>query len=120
MKRLANWLVMALRRIVGTIYVWTVCYELGTVNDTKRLAKRELDAIPESLRAHWDYQTREQSILTERLGRRYDLGMALNESANRAIEEKKVTRDTMPQLSGKQLAALEFQEKYLQGLVKKA
>ena len=39
----------------------------------------------ESIIAHFSYQDSEQRILNERLARRFDLGMALNEAANRAI-----------------------------------
>lgn len=56
--------------------------------EVEALAWRELRAIRDTIVAHYDFQNREQRILTERLGRRFDLGMALNESAQRAIQEK--------------------------------
>jgi hypothetical protein len=56
--------------------------------EVERLAWRELRAIRDTIVAHYDYQNREQRILSDRLARRFDLGMALNEAAVRAVEEK--------------------------------
>ena len=57
--------------------------------EVEKLAWRETRSPSgESIIAHFDWQDREQRILSDRLARRFDLGMALNESAVRAIKEK--------------------------------
>lgn len=78
----------------------------------------ELNAVKDNVSAYISFQKSEKEILTERLGRRYDIGLAMNESAQRAMEEKKYYM--LRELSGKQKAALEFQAKYLQSLVNKS
>lgn len=84
--------------------------------DLAKLLERELLAIPETVAAHFAYQDREVRILTDRLSRRFDVGSAVNEAANRAIQDKKVAREAQP-LTGRQLAALEFQKQHLQKIV---
>ena len=49
----------------------------------------ELRAIPEAVRRNIIYHDAEVRLQTERLMRRYDLGGALNEAAQRAMEDKK-------------------------------
>lgn len=81
-------------------------------NEVYKLAWRELAAIEETIRAHYDYQNREQRILNDRLTRRFDLGMALNEAAARAINEKKAAVPAgYP--TERQMTALEFQAEQL-------
>jgi len=91
------------------------------VVETRRVAKREVDAIWDSLSAHLDYQTTEAQILNERLARRYDFGMAMNEAANRAIAAKKAAGQPNPHnLTGFQERALELQKETLQRALKSA
>lgn len=111
-----------IKKVSGSIYAWCVAKDAEVqgyrYTDSKKIADREIAAISESLAKHFDWQDREQRILSERLGRRYDLGMALNESANRAIKERdKDAAKAAPQLTGSQLKALEFQKRYLQNVV---
>lgn len=110
-------LVGLIKRVSGQLHVWALCQEARTTDpvETKRIARRELDAISESIGAHFDYQKREQEILSDRLARRFDIGMAMNEAANRAIEEKAAVK---VRLSSTQEKALEFQKAYLDRLVK--
>ncbi|HEY1427825.1 MAG TPA: hypothetical protein VGF50_14225 [Caulobacteraceae bacterium] len=49
----------------------------------------ELRVIPEAVRRNLIYRDAEVRLQTERLMRRYDLGGALNEAAQRAMEDKK-------------------------------
>jgi hypothetical protein len=87
--------------------------------EVEQLAWRELRAIRESILAHFDYQNREQRILSDRLARRFDLGMALNEAAARAIEEKHaVVPAGYP--TPHQMTALEFQAEQLTETVRRS
>lgn len=113
-----DWLISKLM----PVKVWLLMREakrLGwNLSETERLAKRELDAVQESIRAHFEYQISEVEILSQRLGRRYDPGMALNEAANRAIAQKQAARD--PQLTSRQKLALKFQEEELKRRIDRA
>lgn len=87
--------------------------------EVEQLAWRELRAVEQSIVAHFDYQNREQRILSNRLARRFDLGMALNEAAARAITEKHAAVPAgYP--TARQMAALEFQVEQLQEQVRRA
>jgi hypothetical protein len=120
------WLVGLIKRWSGAIYAWASLYECcahGLEREqTKKLIAREMDEIQITAVKAFEFQLSEQNILSERLGRRYDLGMALNESANRALAAKKAakTEGEVPKLTGSQLAALRYQEKYLQDIVRKS
>lgn len=91
-------------------------------SEVRRLAWREVEAIPTSILAHFDYQDREQRILSDRLTRRFDLGMALNEAAARAITEKQTSRVAMPvgYPTDKQKMALKLQEETLRERIGKS
>lgn len=106
-----DWMIAKLMRVK----IWTLMRSGKrrgwNSKETERLAKRELAAVQESIRAHFEYQTSEADILSERLSRRYDPGMALNEAANRAMVQKQAARD--PQLTDRQKLALKFQEEEL-------
>lgn len=122
--RKPHWAIALVSRIAGAVFIWSITRDVRGFDkaETKRIAVRELWVIPESIHRHFDFQDREQAILKERLGRRYDLGLALCESANRALAEKKATNtehEVIP-LSAKQQAALKFQEEYLQRIVKRS
>lgn len=87
--------------------------------EVEQLAWRELRAIEASIVAHFDYQNREQRILSDRLARRFDLGMALNESAVRAVQEKQaLVPPGYP--TPRQMDALELQVEQLQQLVRRS
>jgi hypothetical protein len=87
--------------------------------EVEQLAWRELRAIEASILAHYDFQNREQRILTERLGRRFDLGLALNEAAARAIAEKHaIVPPGYP--TPRQLDALEVQAETLMATVRRS
>lgn len=107
---------------LGRIYCWLLCRHAALVGydktETKRIVTRELAAITESVTTHFEFQQREVVILTARLRRRYDIGMAMNESTQRAqlLRAADGAKDT-PVLSASQTAALEYQKKYLQGIV---
>lgn len=86
--------------LASRLFVWALTRDLMetqepdrvfdnmTTAEVRRLAWREITAIRVSIIEHYRFQDREQRILTERLKRRYDLGQALNESAQRAIADK--------------------------------
>ncbi len=84
--------------------------------DIERVARRELSGVSENIDAYFHWLTNETAIQSDRLARRFDLGLALNESANRAIAEKKALAE--PRLTDKQLAALKVQKEYLQRVVR--
>lgn len=128
--RIRHWVLQHIERTAGAVFLWAATqdarrYGLGWNTDMamlRRLARRELDAIPESVEAFFLHQKTEQKILIERLGRRYDLGLALNEAANRALAEKKEAEravDPGMNLTSRQVAALDFQKQYLQRLIEK-
>lgn len=102
-------------RIASRVIVWSVV-ELSErpKEEAARIARREVDAIRDSLEGHFEFQASEQKILDARLSRRFDPGMALNEAATRAIAAKKELRD---QVSPSQKAALKVQQEYLQRIV---
>jgi hypothetical protein len=116
--------------IAGRVYVWAVMRYLHRPDletplppgEVRRLAQREVDAIPTSILAHFDYQDREQRILSDRLTRRFDLGQALNEAAARAITEKQTGAPAMPvpYPTEKQKLALKVQEETLQERIRKS
>lgn len=119
--RKPHWAIALVSQVAGAVFIWSITRDVRGFDktETKRIAVRELWAIPESIHRHFDFQDREQVILKERLGRRYDLGLALCESANRAIKEKAkdgTFHEVIP-LTAKQEAALEVQKKYLQNIV---
>lgn len=87
--------------------------------EVEKLAWRELQAIEDTIVGFYDYQNREQRILTARLARRFDLGMALNESAVRAVKEKQaIVPAGYP--TPHQMTALEFQADQLTDVVRRA
>lgn len=101
-----------------------------TVNRTGFLRERvvdvatnEINDLPAIIREAVTFQKTEQQILSDRLGRSYDLGMALNESANRAIAQKQKAKQEaagiMP-LTDRQQMAFEYQKQYLQKIVRES
>lgn len=87
--------------------------------EVEQLAWRELRAIEVSILAHYDYQNREQRILSDRLARRFDLGQALNEAAVRAVQEKQALVPAgYP--TPRQMDALELQAEQLMAMVRRA
>jgi hypothetical protein len=72
----------------------------------------ELKAIPRAVRDNITYHDAEVRLQTERLMRRYDLGGALNEAAQRAIADKQ-TAVPPGYPTEMQKRALELQEKTL-------
>lgn len=88
------------------------------LSTARLIAMQEENAIWDSIRGVILWNKSEGEIVASRLARRFDPGMTLNEIANRAIEAKKAIREEAgPQLTSKQLAALEFQKNYLKGVV---
>jgi hypothetical protein len=111
-------------RLAGDALVWLLVrsakvYGWRELAEVRRVAQREVWAIAESITGHFEYQTTERQILTERLTRRFDVGMAMNEATNRARERRRVLEaeglvvEAEPQLTDRQKAALAFQEQYL-------
>lgn len=89
-----------LLRLAEDIYIWATMRalrkELGVVRaDDERVLRNEIRAVQESILYYINYQSQEASILNERLSRRFDPGMALQEATNRAIEAKKELRQHM-------------------------
>ena len=85
----------------------------------RQIIERELDEILFTARvASYNWET-ERSIIEKRLARRYDPGMALNESFERAgkkVEEEKPIHPVSGEpvfYTDKQAAALKFQEEFL-------
>lgn len=120
--RFTDWLV----RATGRLYTWALCrhaegvgWDLGR---TRTLANEYVGDVPKAIRDSLSFHAREVEAQVPRLNRRMDIGMALNEAANRAMDEKKTLREHAKDsgLTGSQLKALEFQEQYLKGIVRKA
>lgn len=124
---------MALVRFIASIaervLIWCICraaeaqgVDLKLVrpaaNEYVRRATR--DAM---LAARWN--TNEARIQEERLTKRFDLGAALNEGANRAIaakqgERREMTLEEQARASGltdRQIEALKFQKGHLERVV---
>ena len=110
-----------LHRIIHRLFIWSLDREIAHTCDFPphnlyQVIEREVKAIAESIASaaewHWD----EVKILTDRLTRRYDVGMAMNEATQRAQESRKAAGlrpDGEFQMSEKQKAALKFQAEYL-------
>lgn len=106
--------------VCGRLYIWALVRDLLAdppedvtldKREVRRLAWRELSAIRASIVEHWRYQDREARILNDRLSRRYDPGMAVNEAANRAIQAKRAAGERSPDnLTDKQKLALKLQQ----------
>jgi hypothetical protein len=67
--------------------------------------------------SHYDSEV---DIVSDRLSRRYDPGMALNEATERALAKKRedsTTKEIQP-LTHAQMKALEFQKAYLKNIVR--
>lgn len=112
-----NWI----RRAAECVLIWCICREaekrgvdLGIMRTSARhyVERAWGDALDSA-----SFHRTEVEILEARLRRRYDPGMALNEAANRAMQDKAAARQAIP-LSSKQLAALEVQKQYLDRIVK--
>jgi hypothetical protein len=91
------------------------------ITDGVRAAKligAELKAIPRAVRDNIIYHDAEIRIQTDRLMRRYDLGGALNEAAQRAIENKAAVPPGYP--TPLQKAALKLQEDTLRDRIKRS
>lgn len=106
------------RQLVNAL-AWVICFEARKGGRSKAemrsLVLRELSGVQENIEAYASWLSSERAVLEARLNRRFDLGMALNESANRVIEAKKLAREPNPDnLTGQQKAALEFQKQFLQ------
>ena len=101
---------------------------LGDPKETIPIIRRELWAIPETIVETLAWRRSEVDILTERLGRRYDVGMAINEATNRALEAKKIAKDqalgevqgAVHQLSETQRKSMEFQKMMNQRIIDRA
>lgn len=106
-----------IRYLAERLVIWAVVKQCRThpAIETRRIATREIEALRESVNIHFEYQDREQSILTARLTRRYDVGLAMNEATVRAQEQRRKdgTLHEIQQLTPRQQAALEFQKQYL-------
>ncbi|HLY80827.1 MAG TPA: hypothetical protein VKQ70_15700 [Caulobacteraceae bacterium] len=91
------------------------------VTDGARAAKligAELEVIPRTVRNNIAYRDAEVRIQTERLMRRYDLGGALNEAAQRAIQQKAAVPPGYP--TEQQKAALKLQEETLKDRIRRS
>lgn len=121
-----NWVVRTALRIGARLQVWAYMqmgkdrsWSAQQMATARQVAMQEQNAIWESVLGVIQWNKNEHGIVTERLARRFDPGMTLNEVANRAIEAKKEVRSE-PSLSATQLVALDFQRAYLERVVKKS
>jgi hypothetical protein len=91
------------------------------VTDAKRAAEligAELKAIPGAVRENITYRDAEVRMQTDRLMRRYDLGGALNEAAQRAIANKAAVPPGYP--TPLQERALKLQEETLKDRIRRS
>lgn len=84
------------------------------------VTKQEANAIWGSVRKVITYRAGEVELLEDRLSRRYDIGMAMNEATNRAIAQKQEARQSESGLglTDRQKLALKFQQEHLNRIVK--
>lgn len=112
------------RDIAAKIYVKVITdlmpYSFLDRSQFKEIALYELSLVSSVAFARATYRKTETDILAESLTRRFDVGSALNEATNRAIEAKKAAREEISELSGSQNKALEFQKQYLARILAKA
>ena len=102
-----------IERHAARILSWALHRRLGIA---RFLIDREIDAIAHTVVGGAEWFHDETDILAARLTRRYDVGMAMNESTNRAIKAKAemdLDPDPIRELTDKQKLALAFQEQYL-------
>lgn len=125
MKNMTLKIILWFIRRASAIHLWLLvrwARNLGwDASDAWRIAKRELAAVPDSMNGHFAWLVSEREIITARLVRRFDIGLAMNEATNRALEERArliaeegISPEPTPILSETQRAALKFQEEYLQ------
>lgn len=120
------WFVRWLRGHAENVLIWCLCREAEAtgydLNKARYLAAKEVRGTTAALNATIHYQKAEAAAQEERLTRRFDIGMALNEAANRAMDEKKTLREHAARsgLTDRQLMALELQQRTLQSWVNRA
>lgn len=117
-----NWLTTRVLWLSGSLSTWAYI-RMAEDRDwspttVKHVVQSEQNAVWDQVRKVIEYQAGEVELLEDRLSRRFDIGMAMNEAANRAIAQKQAARD--PELTGRQKLALEFQKEYLQKVVDKS
>lgn len=116
-----------LLNLAQRFFVWALYRSLrqtdgGHTNRLYLIIANEVSCVRDSIIHFADYQMSETEILTQRLGRRYDVGMAMNEATNRALKLKsELPTDPQPirELTASQKMALKFQEEYLARIVKR-
>lgn len=110
-------LIRHIRRFAERLLVWSLCREAEAaghdLNDARRIARREVFEAGSSLFAYFQYIRTERAIIAERLARRYDPGMVLNEITVRAQTHKAESRQSAAGLTQGQLMALEVQRQHL-------
>lgn len=115
-----------IEKYAARVFTWALVRQAErrglNLHTARAVAQREVAAISATIRESECWQMDEQRILTERLGRRYDLGMAMNESANRALEAKKAAKAgaDVPRLTAGQEAALKVQQETLERIVRRS
>lgn len=111
---------MFIERIARRLLIWALDRRLAREcyfepHNLYPVIEREIRAIEKTIAAAAEWQVDEIKVLTERLTRRYDVGMAMNEATQRAQEARKkagLEPEGMP-LTGAQKAALRVQQEYL-------
>lgn len=109
-----------IRKILIDALTWSLASEAKRRGwDKAKSAEAARKQVVESIQ-NWReqvlYGQREDFITADRLNRRFDPGMTLNEVTSRAIAQKQAARvqESGPQLSYTQLAALKVQKEYLE------
>lgn len=100
---LRSWFIGVFHAIAERLYVNALSLKVGNPRLMGLLRKEMRECAITAL-----YQDTEAEFFKSRLERRYDIGLALNEAANRAIDAKKVY------LTSNQRAALRLQQGTLQ------
>jgi len=112
-----NWLERQAERYVVWCLARRARRDGHDVEHVRTFAQRALAQLPADITAMCVYQESEAAVLTKRLGRRYDPGLALNEATNRALDAKQAAVVTT--LSATQLAALEVQKQTVRRIVER-
>src|ERR1700743_2509777 len=91
-------LIRSLLKVVARLHAWLILREFardGWPSDVacRYIAEREMLAVRQNILEYVDFSKSETKIQMDRLSRRYDPGMALNEAINRAEVKKRAAID---------------------------
>lgn len=109
-----------IERLARRLLIWAMDRRIAALcefppGNLYGVIEREVASIDTSIAVAAEWHFDEVEILTARLTRRYDVGMAMNEATQRAQAARRARGEEPdgPQLTANQKAALKFQVQYL-------